>query len=99
MPDVGREGSVVLGALTDSGLDDKGRLAVVVDLFDIDFYRGVVRRHSHRLLHDPGTAARGEGDVLGGQYRKRDVRVSPQALQRTACPVKVDQNPVSSGPQ
>ena len=58
----------------DPCLDMERRLAVVVDLLDVDRDDSVVGRVGHRLLDDAGWATRRERGVAAGQDGERYAR-------------------------
>jgi hypothetical protein len=70
-------------APVDAGIDDRGRLAMVVDMLNVDCDCHIVDPTGQLLVHDAGPTPGGERDVARGEDRDRHLRALSAAVPAT----------------
>jgi DNA-binding transcriptional LysR family regulator len=84
-------------APVDAGLDEKLRLAMVIDVLDVDRDGRVVGPPGRRLSHDARTAPGGKRDIALSEDRDRYPGALAQACQRPAAAVQAKQDAAIPG--
>ncbi len=86
--------SIVDPSAADAGIDDKCRLAMVIDPFDVDRDGCVFRSTDHPILEDPRRAPSGERDVTIGEDGERHLRALAQTRQRPAITPQAEKDQI-----